>query len=135
MLPRRNSRHPILTLHHPNPVGAKGACPSPVLVFDSTISLPFFREAKEKKEAQERYWKLHEAGKTEQAKSDLARLAVIRKQREEAAAKRKAEQEGVYLAPFKPYRIIFLRESMFLSILAAKEAEIEAKKAVSQQKR
>ena len=33
-------------------------------------------------------------GKTEQAKKDLARLAVIRKEREEAAAKKKAEAEG-----------------------------------------
>lgn len=38
-----------------------------------------------------RYWKLHAQGKTEQAKGDLARLAIIRKQREEEAAKRAAE--------------------------------------------
>jgi len=68
------------------------------------------REAKDKKEAQDRYWKLHAAGKTEQAKTDLARLAAIRKQREEAAAQRKAETE-------------------------AKAAEIEAKKAASKQQR
>jgi len=68
------------------------------------------REAKEKKEAQERYWKMHAAGKTDQAKSDLARLAAIRKQREDAAAQRKAEAE-------------------------AKNAEIESKKAVSKQQR
>ncbi|KAI0326287.1 hypothetical protein GY45DRAFT_122109 [Cubamyces sp. BRFM 1775] len=52
------------------------------------------REAKEKKEAQERYWKLHAQGKTDQAKSDLARLAKIRAEREAAQAKRKAEAEG-----------------------------------------
>lgn len=34
-------------------------------------------------------------GKTEQARNDLARLAIIRKQREEAAAKRLAEDEGI----------------------------------------
>ncbi|KIJ27254.1 hypothetical protein M422DRAFT_55135 [Sphaerobolus stellatus SS14] len=52
------------------------------------------REAKEKQEAKERYWKLHLEGKTDEAKSDLARLAKIRKDREEAAARRKAETEG-----------------------------------------
>jgi len=52
------------------------------------------REAKEKKEAAERYRKLHAAGKTVEAKADLTRLAQIRKEREAAAAKRKAEQEA-----------------------------------------
>jgi hypothetical protein len=77
-----------------------------------------YSEEKEKKETQERYWKvrwdnsdphltcllcflsvspprqLHAAGKTDQAKADLGRLAAIRKEREAAALKRKAEQEG-----------------------------------------
>ncbi|KAH9837701.1 casein kinase substrate phosphoprotein PP28-domain-containing protein [Rhodofomes roseus] len=52
------------------------------------------RDEKEKKEAKERYWKLHEQGKTEEAKSDLARLAKIRAEREAAQAKRKAEAEA-----------------------------------------
>ncbi|KIJ57770.1 hypothetical protein HYDPIDRAFT_190985 [Hydnomerulius pinastri MD-312] len=76
------------------------------------------REAKEKQEAKERYWKarlssphpilprisqsfiltpsiqLHVAGKTEEAKSDLARLQKIRAEREAAQAKRKAEAEA-----------------------------------------
>ncbi|EIN05308.1 hypothetical protein PUNSTDRAFT_55169 [Punctularia strigosozonata HHB-11173 SS5] len=52
------------------------------------------REAKEKKDAQDKYWKLHEQGKTDQAKADLARLAKIRADREQAAAKRKAEAEA-----------------------------------------
>lgn len=77
------------------------------------------REEKEKKEAKERYWKvsdterlqawiilavdvswhlqLHEQGKTEQAKADLARLQKIRAEREAAQAKRKAESEGSLL--------------------------------------
>jgi len=67
------------------------------------------REAKEKKEAAEKYRKLHAAGKTVEAKSDLARLTLIRKEREAAAAKRKAEQE-------------------------AKQAELEAKQTASKQK-
>ncbi|KAI0281963.1 casein kinase substrate phosphoprotein PP28-domain-containing protein [Russula aff. rugulosa BPL654] len=51
------------------------------------------REQKEKKEAKERYWKLHAQGKTDQAKADLSRLAKIREERQAAAAKRKAEAE------------------------------------------
>ncbi|TFK72363.1 hypothetical protein BDN72DRAFT_763420 [Pluteus cervinus] len=52
------------------------------------------RSQKEKQEAKERYWKLHLEGKTDEAKSDLARLAKIRADREAAQAKRKAETEA-----------------------------------------
>jgi len=48
------------------------------------------REALEAAAAKERYWKLQEAGKTDQARADLARLALIRKEREEKAKQRKA---------------------------------------------
>ena len=47
---------------------------------------------------QERYWKLHEQGKTEEARRDLERLAVIRAQREEAAKKRAEEKVSVIRA-------------------------------------
>ncbi|KAL0179627.1 hypothetical protein M9458_025069, partial [Cirrhinus mrigala] len=46
------------------------------------------REEIEKQKAKERYMKLHLEGKTEQARADLARLAIIKKQREDAARKR-----------------------------------------------
>jgi len=52
------------------------------------------KEAKTQKEAKDKYWKLHEQGKTDQAKVDLARLAKIRAEREAAQAKRKAEQDA-----------------------------------------
>ncbi|THU85033.1 hypothetical protein K435DRAFT_783483 [Dendrothele bispora CBS 962.96] len=68
------------------------------------------REAKEKQEAKDRYWKLHVQGKTEEAKTDLQRLAKIRAEREAAQAKRKAETE-------------------------AKQAELDAKVKASQNKR
>ncbi|KAG2131658.1 casein kinase substrate phosphoprotein PP28-domain-containing protein [Suillus clintonianus] len=68
------------------------------------------REAKEKQEAKDRYWKLHLAGKTDEAKSDLARLRKIKEEREAAQAKRKAEAE-------------------------AKAAEIEAKRKAAEKKR
>ncbi|KAL7753228.1 heat- and acid-stable phosphoprotein [Sorochytrium milnesiophthora] len=51
------------------------------------------REAQEKAAAAARYQKLHAEGKTQQAQADLARLAIIRQQREEAARKREAETE------------------------------------------
>lgn len=60
------------------------------------------REEIEKQKAKERYMKMHLAGKTDQAKADLARLAIIRKQREEAARKkdeeRKAKEEAQAVA-------------------------------------
>ncbi|KAM3915891.1 28 kDa heat- and acid-stable phosphoprotein [Leptodactylus fuscus] len=51
------------------------------------------REEIEKQKAKERYMKMHLAGKTDQAKADLARLAIIRKQREEAAKKKEEERK------------------------------------------
>lgn len=56
------------------------------------------REQIEKQKARQRYEKLHAAGKTTEAKADLARLALIRQQREEAAAKREAEKKVADLA-------------------------------------
>ncbi|THH04501.1 hypothetical protein EW146_g10162 [Bondarzewia mesenterica] len=70
------------------------------------------REVKEKQEAKDRYWKLHLEGKTEQAKTDLARLAKIRQEREAAQAKRKAEAEGEQPAPPFPIPLFF---SFFVS--------------------
>ncbi|KII90130.1 hypothetical protein PLICRDRAFT_40331 [Plicaturopsis crispa FD-325 SS-3] len=52
------------------------------------------KEQKDKQDAKDRYWKLHLAGKTDEAKSDLSRLAKIRAEREAAQAKRKAEAEA-----------------------------------------
>ncbi|GAA5822872.1 hypothetical protein JCM10212_002914 [Sporobolomyces blumeae] len=59
------------------------------------------REEKEKAAARERYQALHAAGKTDEAKKDLARLAAIRKQREaQKAAKDKeaADKEAARTA-------------------------------------
>jgi len=51
------------------------------------------REAVEAVAAKERYWKLQEAGKTDQARADMARLTIIKQEREEKARQRKAELE------------------------------------------
>ena len=50
-------------------------------------------EAEQKKAA---YMRLHAQGKTEEAKNDMARLAIIRKQREEAAKKAEADKKGMH---------------------------------------
>ena len=41
--------------------------------------------------------KKHLQGQTEEAQSDMARLAIIRKQREEAARRRDEEKKGKYV--------------------------------------
>ncbi len=46
------------------------------------------RESMEAQQAKERYRKLHEAGKTDEAKADLARLRLIREKREAEAARK-----------------------------------------------
>jgi len=51
------------------------------------------REAIEKEQARQRYEKLHAEGKTDEARQDLARLAIVRKQREEAAKKKAEDQK------------------------------------------
>ncbi|XP_039012970.1 28 kDa heat- and acid-stable phosphoprotein-like isoform X1 [Hibiscus syriacus] len=53
------------------------------------------REEIEKQKAHERYMKLQEQGKTEQARKDLERLALIRQQRAEAAKKREEEKAAL----------------------------------------
>jgi hypothetical protein len=51
------------------------------------------REAVQAQQARERYQKLHAEGKTDEAKSDLARLAVIREQREAERLRKLAEKD------------------------------------------
>ena len=48
----------------------------------------------EKEKARQHYQKMHAQGKTAEAQADLARLAIIRKQREDAAKKRDEEKKG-----------------------------------------
>jgi Casein kinase substrate phosphoprotein PP28 len=48
------------------------------------------REAVQAQQAKEKYQKLHEAGKTDEAKADLARLKLIREKREAEAARKQA---------------------------------------------
>lgn len=52
------------------------------------------REQIEKQKAHAAYMKRHAEGKTAQAKADLARLAIIKQHRAEAAARREAEKKA-----------------------------------------
>ena len=58
------------------------------------LSILPFREEIARQRNIMRQRKLQEEGKTDQARSDLARLALIRKQREEAARKREEQKKG-----------------------------------------
>ena len=49
------------------------------------------REELEKERKKQAFWKAQSEGTTDQARADLARLAIIRKQREEAARKKQEE--------------------------------------------
>ena len=75
------------------------------------------REEIEKQKARENYQRLHAQGKTDEARADLARLAIIRQQREEAAKKRADDlkRKSYFLQPlhnnfptiFPSYQYIF----------------------------
>ncbi|KAK0649497.1 casein kinase substrate phosphoprotein PP28-domain-containing protein [Cercophora newfieldiana] len=52
------------------------------------------RESMEAAQAKERYRKMHEAGKTDEAKADLARLKLIREKREAEAARKQVRFHG-----------------------------------------
>ncbi|CAO1434358.1 unnamed protein product [Diamesa serratosioi] len=60
------------------------------------------REEIEKQKNKDAYQKLHAEGKTDQAKADLARLAIIKQQRAEAAAKREADKKEKEAKQQKP---------------------------------
>ena len=60
------------------------------------------REELERQQAKENYEKMHLAGKTDEARADLARLALIKKQREEAAKKREDERKGTCNTSVQP---------------------------------
>ena len=53
------------------------------------------RESMEAQQAKERYRQMHEAGKTDEAKADLARLRLIREKRETESARRQVSMHPV----------------------------------------
>ncbi|XP_056111414.1 pdgfa associated protein 1a [Rhinichthys klamathensis goyatoka] len=86
--PKRKGVEGIIEIENPNRISQKSK-----KVVEVDVNAPKElsrreREEIEKQKAKERYMKLHLEGKTDQARADLARLAIIKKQREDAAKKR-----------------------------------------------
>ncbi|KQK09762.1 28 kDa heat- and acid-stable phosphoprotein [Brachypodium distachyon] len=82
----------IIQIENPNLVKAKNIKAKEVDLGKTTELSRREREEIEKQKSHERYMKLQEQGKTDQAKKDLERLALIRQQRADAAKKREEEK-------------------------------------------
>lgn len=85
---KRSGVEGLIEIENPNRVSQKS---KKVAELDVTAPRELTRREREeieKQKSKERYMKLHLEGKTDQAKADLARLAIIKKQREDAAKKR-----------------------------------------------
>ncbi|KAG2600769.1 28 kDa heat- and acid-stable phosphoprotein-like [Panicum virgatum] len=90
--PKNKGTEGIIQIENPNLVKAKNIKAKEVDLGRTTELSRREREELEKQKAHERYMKLQEQGKTEQARKDLDRLALIRQQRADAAKKREEEK-------------------------------------------
>ncbi|XP_029913148.1 pdgfa associated protein 1b [Myripristis murdjan] len=91
---RRGGVEGLIEIENPNRVAQKSKKVTQIELDEPRQLSRREREEIEKQKAKERYMKMHLAGKTDQAKADLARLAIIRKQREEAARKKEEEKKA-----------------------------------------
>ncbi|XP_024988643.1 28 kDa heat- and acid-stable phosphoprotein-like [Cynara cardunculus var. scolymus] len=89
---RKKGTQGIIEIENPNMARPKTLKARDVDLEKTTELSRREREEIEKQRAHERYMKLQEQGKTEQARKDLERLALIRQQRAEAAKKREEEK-------------------------------------------
>ncbi|KAH9797173.1 PP28 domain-containing protein [Citrus sinensis] len=89
---RRKGTQGLIEINNPNLVKAKNLKAKDVDFGKTTELSRREREELEKQRAHERYMQLQEQGKTEKARLDLERLALIRQQRAEAAKKREEEK-------------------------------------------
>ncbi|GAB4827019.1 hypothetical protein Ancab_033899 [Ancistrocladus abbreviatus] len=89
---RRKGTQGIIEIENPNLVKPMNLKAKSVDVEKTTELSRREREELERQKAHERYMKLQEQGKTEQARKDLERLKLIREQRAEAARKREEEK-------------------------------------------
>ncbi|KAG7034622.1 28 kDa heat- and acid-stable phosphoprotein, partial [Cucurbita argyrosperma subsp. argyrosperma] len=90
--PRRKGTQGIIEIENPNLVKPKTLKARDIDIGKTTELSRREREEIEKQKAHERYMRLQEQGKTEQARKDLERLSLIRQQRAEAAKKREEEK-------------------------------------------
>uniref|UniRef100_UPI003AB039AF pdgfa associated protein 1b n=1 Tax=Centroberyx gerrardi TaxID=166262 RepID=UPI003AB039AF len=91
---RRGGVEGLIEIENPNRVAQKSKKVAQIELDEPKQLSRREREEIEKQKAKERYMKMHLAGKTDQAKADLARLAIIKKQREEAAKKKEEEKKA-----------------------------------------
>ncbi|ERN14014.1 hypothetical protein AMTR_s00021p00192170 [Amborella trichopoda] len=89
---KRKGAQGVIEIDNPNLVKPKSIKARDVDVEKTTELSRREREEIEKQKAHERYMRLQEQGKTEQARKDLERLNLIRQQRAEAAKKREEEK-------------------------------------------
>jgi len=89
---KRKGTQGIIKIENPNLVKPKTLKAKDANLEKTTELSRREREEIEKQRAHERYMRLQEQGKTEQARKDLERLALIRQQRVEAAKKRDEEK-------------------------------------------
>ncbi|XP_078151645.1 28 kDa heat/acid-stable phosphoprotein-like protein [Carex rostrata] len=89
---KRKGTEGVIKIENPNLAKAKNVKAKEVDLGKTTELTRREREELEKQKAHERYMRLQEQGKTEQARKDLERLALIRQQRAEAAKKREEER-------------------------------------------
>ncbi|XP_062382129.1 pdgfa associated protein 1a [Sardina pilchardus] len=90
---KRKGVEGLIEIENPNRVSQKSKKVAEVDVNTPRELSRREREEIEKQQAKERYMKLHLEGKTDQARADLARLAIIKKQREDAAKKREEQKK------------------------------------------
>ena len=91
---KRKGIEDLIEIENPNRVQKKSKKITEVDVNTKVVLSRREKEEIEKQRGIAAYRKKHEAGLTDEAQRDLARLAIIRKQREEAAKKRESEKQA-----------------------------------------
>ncbi|KAJ7992053.1 hypothetical protein DPEC_G00274580 [Dallia pectoralis] len=91
---KRKGVEGLIDIENPNRVAQKNKKVTDIQLEEPRSLSRREREEIEKQKAKERYMKMHLAGHTDQAKADLARLAIVRKQREDAARKKEEERKA-----------------------------------------
>ncbi|XXG77515.1 hypothetical protein AAC387_Pa08g1655 [Persea americana] len=89
---KRKGTQGVIEIENPNLVKQKNVKARDIDLEKTTELSRREREEIEKQKAHERYMRLQEQGKTEQARKDLERLSLIRQQRADAAKKREEEK-------------------------------------------
>ncbi|CAI8040935.1 Cytohesin-1, partial [Geodia barretti] len=93
--PKAKGVEALIEISNPNRVANKSKKASQIDVNAKVELSRREREEIARQRSVANYRKLHEAGKTEEAQRDLARLAIIRQKREEAAKKKEEELKAI----------------------------------------